>query len=149
METINSLDQKTSTLEVTKVTKTNLKTTSSWTEILSIFNFIGAGFLALTGIALIAVAGFMPDLEYGYMSYTPDIILFAGILYLVMGIILFFPALYLFRFSQKMNKALSKEDTPTMDEAFKNMKSYWKFSGILYIIMVALCVFISFIVVMS
>jgi len=56
------------------------------------------------------------------------------------AIVMIFPALYLLRFSQNINKALASHDTLVMEEAFKNMKSFWKFNGIMVIVYFALVV---------
>jgi hypothetical protein len=47
---------------------------------------------------------------------------------------MFFPALFLFNFSTKMRRALGNNDQPVMVESLKNLKSYFKYYGILAII---------------
>ena len=44
---------------------------------------------------------------------------------------LFFPAYYLFNFSSKMRRALRNNDQLVLTDSLKNLKSYFKFYGIL------------------
>ena len=53
---------------------------------------------------------------------------------IVMGIIVFFPLLFLLRFSNNMRTAINANDQEAMNEAFLNMKRYFRFIGILFII---------------
>ena len=53
------------------------------------------------------------------------------VLYLAFAALYFFPCLYLYRFSDKMKVALDAQDQVTLDESFLNLKSTFKFVGIL------------------
>lgn len=53
---------------------------------------------------------------------------------IVMGIITFFPLLFLLRFSNHMKTAIHANDQEAMNEAFLNMKRYFRFLGILFIL---------------
>jgi hypothetical protein len=50
------------------------------------------------------------------------------------ALILFFPAYYLFNFSSKVRRAIQNDDQAILTESFKNLKSFFKFYGILIII---------------
>jgi len=53
-----------------------------------------------------------------------------GILYLLMGLLYFFPSLYLFQFAAKMKRGLLHGVEFDIEEGFKNLKSVFKFFGI-------------------
>jgi hypothetical protein len=139
MDTINDLGQNTQVLEVTENAKKYLKTTSSWTTFMAILSFIGIGFMVLCGIIVLAAGSFLNGANYDAVPFS-GFYSFFGLFYIVLAAIMFFPALFLLRFSQKTTKALASQDTLVMEDAFKNMKAYWKFTGILAIIMIALCI---------
>jgi hypothetical protein len=135
METNENLDQKTLALEVTETTKMYLKTTSSWTHFYAILGFISIGICVLTALVMFAINGQMP-VGIFFQGYFTTM----GILFLIMAGIYVFPALYLLRFSQKTNKALKEGNAHVLEEAFRNMKSYWKFIGIMSIIWIAFAI---------
>ncbi|MDR2409106.1 MAG: hypothetical protein LBE13_13465 [Bacteroidales bacterium] len=134
METTDILDQKSSTLEVTENAKAYLSTAASWAKFWAIIMFIGVGFIALCGLLIITVGSSLPSMwPSGYFTLT-------GLFYVGFAVIMFFPALYLLRFSQKTQEALANNDAQVLAVSFQNMKSYWKFIGILSIIVIALCI---------
>ena len=138
--TIDNLEQKTQGLEVTENAKKYLKTTSSWINFLAILDFISIGFLIFYGIIMLISSGAMADIDTIFLGSMTYISVFVGTFCLAVGVIAFFPTLYLFRFAKKTTKALANQDTLVMEDAFKNMKSYWKFTGIMTIISIALCI---------
>ncbi len=138
METNDILDQK-PLLEVTENSKKHLKTTASWTNFYAILCFIGVAFLLLGGIMMLAMRNMMHG--FGAVPFS-GFTTIMGIIYIIMAIVMIFPALYLYRFSQRTTKALENHSTPLLEEAFLNMKSYWKFIGIVSIISIALCIII-------
>ena len=133
MDTINNFEQNTQVLEVTENAKKYLKSTASWSLFFAVLGFIGVAFLAICGIVMIAMF-----YDGGHLSSMS----FVGVLYIALGGVMVFPALYLLRFSQETNKALANQDTMVMEEAFKNMKSFWKFTGILTIVYIVLIPFV-------
>ena len=60
------------------------------------------------------------------------------VLYLLMALLYFFPSLYLFRFSEKSNKALYKKDSDELEAAMGNLKSTFKFYGVSAIVFISL-----------
>jgi len=133
MDTINNFEQNTQVLEVTENAKKYLKSTASWSLFFAVLGFIGVAFLAICGIVMIAMF-----YDGGHLSSMS----FVGVLYIALGGVMVFPALYLLRFSQETNKALANQDTMVIEEAFKNMKSFWKFTGILTIVYIVLIPFV-------
>ena len=61
-----------------------------------------------------------------------------SILYLLMALLYFFPSLYLYRFSEKANRALDKKDSNELEVALGNLKSTFKFYGIAAIVIISL-----------
>ena len=56
---------------------------------------------------------------------------FVAIIYLVMALIYVFPVLYLYRFATKMKVALKNNDQDFLSSSFENLKSCYKYMGIL------------------
>ena len=130
--------QELSELRITEEAKQYLKATSSWTTFYAIICFISVGFLAIFGVIMLLSGSFLSSMgTYSYASFSNMPFMFAGFLYIVLAVVLIFPALYLYRFSKKTSEALALNDTETLTSAFENMKSYWKFIGIMTIISIA------------
>lgn len=117
-----------------------LKETSTWTYFLSIIGFIGIALLVLVGIFFSVAMGNMPG-GNPYEGLGVDMSYF-GIVYIVLGLIYFFPVLYLFKFSKKMKSALSSNNNDELSSAFGNLKSHYKFAGIFTIVIISLYVLI-------
>ena len=126
MDTIDYSEKKPQALEITENAKNHLKATSSWTNFMAILCFISVGLTLLGGIVTIISS-----------SCT------TGVLYLIISIVMIPPALYLFRFSQKTKNALVNHDMLKMEEAFKNMKFYWMFTGIIMVVSIIIIIVLS------
>jgi uncharacterized membrane protein (DUF485 family) len=64
--------------------------------------------------------------------------IFVFVLILVMTAIYLFPVLYLFRFSKHTSNAVKTLDKLELHKAFKNLKSYYVYVGILVIVVLVL-----------
>lgn len=117
-----------------------LKETSTWTYFLSILGFIGIGLMFLFGIFFSVVMGLMPG-GNPYEGLGIDVSYF-GLVYVLLGLLYFFPVLYLFNFSRKMKGALSSNNNDELTAAFSNLKSHYKFLGIFTIAIISLYVLI-------
>jgi len=63
---------------------------------------------------------------------------FVSVFYILMALLYFFPCLYLFNFASKMQIALRNNDQDHLNESFKNLKSTFRFVGILTIVSLGL-----------
>ena len=58
--------------------------------------------------------------------------------YVIIAAIYFIPCLFLFRFANKMKLALSSNDQMALTTSFQNLKSMFRFFGIVTIIMISI-----------
>lgn len=122
-------------LKLTNTAKQFLKEIANWCKFLTILGFV---FIALTVFYSLKVVitnfsnitNLFLDLEYITIG-----------LYLILALLYIFPVFYLFNFSKKIKIAIQKKEDVFLTEAFKNLKSYYKFIGVLIIITVSLCIF--------
>jgi hypothetical protein len=103
-----------------------------WARFLSILGFVMCGILALVGLFMGSFMSktFNGNLGNGYFFGGP----FITIIYLIIALLYFFPCLYLFHFGSKLRGALRNNDQEMLSGSFKNLKSCFKFFGILAII---------------
>lgn len=102
-----------------------------WSYFLSIVGFIGLGFFVIFALfagTIISLLG-ASNGDLGGMS--------AGILsavYLTIAAVQFFPLYYLFNFGKKIRDAFEDNNQKVLNEALGNLKSHYKFIGILVLI---------------
>jgi len=125
-------------IEIDKETIKDLNTTRKWTMFLSILGFIGIGVFVIAGL----FAGiFLSVFNTGKTDPGfPEWIIY--IIVVVAAVIYLFPVLYLFRFSKHTAAAVEKLDKMELNKAFKNLKAYYVYIGILIIAVLVLYVFI-------
>ena len=109
-----------------------------WTLFLSI-----AGF---TGILIMIILAFSvsPVIEYSQQPMPVPAYIFT-LFYLLLAAVSFFPVLYLYHFSVRMKKAIQGSSSALLLSAFSSLKTHYKFTGILLIIILAVYV-LAFIV---
>lgn len=114
-------------LQITQEVRMYWAQIAKWALFFAVLLFILFGLLALFGL-IAALTG-------GAMGILGAIFIIG-----IYGVLLFFPALYYYRFSTQMKQALLNDDTALLDEAFANLRRYYNFVGILVIVVLALYV---------
>lgn len=129
-------------LSIDEGNRSNLAEAARWGRFLSILGFIMCGLIVLIGVfAGSFLAMFMSrpefeDMESGAMPAGMGGLML--IIYIIIAVIYFFPCLFLFRFSNQMKAALASNDQEALNSSFQNLKSMFKYLGILAIIFLAL-----------
>ncbi|TLX71993.1 hypothetical protein E9993_19490 [Labilibacter sediminis] len=121
-------------LTISENTSVFLLSAAKWAKFIAIMGFIAVGFMVLGGLFSGIVMSFMEN-EFAMMPFPPFIFSF---LYLAMGALYFFPVYYLFKFSTQAQYAIQTLNTTQLEIAFRNIKSYFKFIGVLIIVMLSL-----------
>ena len=135
MENLENTNQVESPLSLNSEIKSYLLETAKWGKLLAIMGFIGMAFLILVGLVMaIGLSAFSG------MASTGLPLAIMGVLYIVIAVIYYFPVSYLFKFSTKMKKGLTSNEQQTVTEGFENMKSLYKFLGILTIVVLSIYV---------
>src|SRR4030042_1626424 len=127
--------------EITKIeigaeTLKDLDRTRKWTMFLAILGFIGIGVLLIVGIfAGIFLSVFNKgDTATSYPGWLVCIIIIAA------SVIYFFPMLYIFRFSKFLSGVAKTSDKEELKKAFKNLRLYFTYIGILVIVVLVIYV---------
>lgn len=122
---------------ITPATLQALAGTKPWVRLCSILGFIGAGFMILAGLLMMttgAMAG-MGSRDAAGLGGFPVVM---GITYLVLSIIYLFPALKLWKYGSAIVRLMSSNSTADLEAALDQQRGFWKFVGILMIIMIAI-----------
>lgn len=116
-------------LNLTSDIRTNLSETARWGKFISIVGFVFVGLFAI--FAIFAGAIFSSALNEMADVYPFQISgVFISLFYLGFALLYFFPCLYLYRFSTRMQTALAADSGGDLSVAFKNLKSVYRFMGI-------------------
>ncbi|MDA8692423.1 DUF5362 family protein [Saprospiraceae bacterium] len=120
--------------------KSYLLETAKWSKLLSIVGFV---MIALIVIGSILAGVFMGSImSAASQEFGGAGAMFGGgfitFMYMIIGLIYFFPIMYLYKFSTKMKTAIANNNQVQLSESFKNLKSCYKFMGILTLIIVIL-----------
>lgn len=129
-------------LEVNNEIKDFLKEISKWSYFLSIMGFIAIGIMVVFGIFFGAIMSFSLGGANPYQNFGASSMGYLGLVYVVIGLVYFFPVYYLFNFSKNMKRALNNNGNNEFKAAFSNLKSHYKFVGILTIVIVSMYVLI-------
>lgn len=110
-----------------------LRQTRPWVLLFSVLMFIVAGLmflggLAMAGIGLIGGRGAMSIAAIG------------GVVYVLGGMLYFFPALYLGRYGSRIGSLAVTRRTDTLESALEAQKSFWKFLGVATLVVIGLYV---------
>ncbi|MNJ85024.1 hypothetical protein D3C87_24880 [compost metagenome] len=122
-------------LRITSSIKENLMITAQWARFLAIMGFIFVGILGIASLFLVVTS-----MASGYGP-----LVLVSLIYVVLTIVMLFPALYLIRFAIATEKGLGSNKQGEFDYAIQNMKSLFKFSGIYTIVMVVLYIIYIFV----
>jgi len=121
-------------LQIDQPVTTYLGETAKWAKFLAIIGFVFCGIMAIIAV----FAGSLMSTAFGSMGGDGGMSgIFVTLLYLVIAALYFFPCLYLFHFANKMQRALRQNDQGSLTDSFRNLKSCYKFLGILMIIVLA------------
>ena len=126
-------------LQLLEAAKEHVISTGKWMKFLAILGCIGAVFMILCGICVMAFSGVM---DFGFYPVPGGsfITIFMGIFYLIMAGLYIYPIICLLRASKAAQMAVEMNSNEQMVEFLSNNKSFWKFCGILTIVMLALSV---------
>lgn len=111
-----------------------LKETGKWAMFLAILGFIALAFMLLGGLSMFAMGDAIDSASSmgGSPMSLPGTVL--GIIYLIAAGLYFIPVLYLYKFASNIKQAIANSNTIQLTEALKNLKSHYKFVGIITII---------------
>ena len=112
-----------------------LQTGAGWAKFIAIVGFVFIGLIVLGGLVSGVFFSFMGNqMGMGAFPFPPFIF---GFIYLIIALIYFFPTYYLYRFATKAQDAIRMLDSKNIEASILNLKSFFKFSGIMIIVVFA------------
>jgi hypothetical protein len=121
-------------LEIGDATLRNLNIARKWTMFLAVSGFIFFGLIVVLGLL---TGTFLTAFKLNdKIPGMPDLMLMGG--FLVFALINFFPIFFLFRFSTHTSNAVSKLDAAELHKAFRFLKLFFLYIGVLLILSILL-----------
>ena len=111
-------------LRITPEVRQYWREISAWAMFFAVLLFIVVGLVAMMGLVMVFTAG----------AAGIFVMLMVG----VYAVLVFLPAYYYYLFSSQMKQALRSEDNRLLDQAFTNLKRFYRFVGIFVIVFISL-----------
>ena len=112
-----------------------LKKTKPWVRFLSILGFILAGLMVLVALGMLVFGLYQMTQGPGVGAWMAGM----SVLYLLLGILYLFPSRYLYQYASAIGAALdAKYKSGPVEQALGYQKSFWKFAGIMALVMLLL-----------
>ena len=128
---MENLDLLNNDLQVTPQAQSYLTESAKWGKFLAIIGFIFCGFMVVLAFLIPALLSQITQnsVSEASLSFSSSTKTIMTVIYLILAIFLFFPCLYLYRFSVKMQVATKNISQENFDDALMNLKSMFKFYG--------------------
>ena len=110
-----------------------LTETAKWARLLSILGLILSALMVLGGIAVAFLGTTLNNIS-GLRGLGP----YLGIIYLLLGLLYLYPSWMLLQFATTISSGLKKSDQVLVNEGLKNLKSCFRFWGILSLIIIGI-----------
>ena len=130
-------DAEVDALWITEDIRSYIYDAAKWTRFLSIVGFVLTAMFVMSAFSVDAMLSTLsktmpgnPMLGLGSAGFT--------IIYLLFALLQFYPSFLLYKFSTSANKAVLFADQLSLGEAISKLKSFFKFWGILTIVIIAL-----------
>ena len=132
--------------------KTYLRISAKWAKVISILMFISIACIIIMGIGMFSLNGISslignemesmdPEIrngmDFGFLGFFSSLISF---FYIAYGLILLYPTLKLYQFSEKTQTAIRRNDSAILNSALEKHKSYFKFMGIMLLTMIGISI---------
>jgi len=125
-----------SRFELELETLADLDRTRKWTMFLAILGFIGIGAFLIIGLF---TGAFLSVFNKGDSASSYPVWL-VFIIIISTSVLCFFPVLFIFRFSKFISNALKSDNKSEIKNAFKNLRSYFTYTGVVVIALLVIYV---------
>jgi hypothetical protein len=121
-----------------------LRGTRPWTLFMAILTYVGAGFAAIGGLAVM-VAAVVASSSTGSGKSETAIVVGVGVMYFVAAALGFWWATMLIKYAQAIGRAVESDRTADVEHALLRQKTFWKANGILAIVYIGVMVVALFV----
>lgn len=109
--------------------------TAKWAKFIAIVGFVFCGLMVVFALFAGTILSTMTSALGGTASMIGGGVL--TVVYILFAALWFIPCLYLFRFASQMQLALQNNEQSKLQSSIKNLKAYFRFLGILFIVILS------------
>ncbi|MGY0040669.1 DUF5362 family protein [Pedobacter sp. NJ-S-72] len=131
-------DAEVDALWITEDIRSYIYDAAKWTRFLSIVGFVLTAMFVMSAFSVDAMLSTLSKTMPGNPMLGLGSACRVTIIYLLFALLQFYPSFLLYKFSTSANKAVLFADQPSLGEAISKLKSFFKFWGILTIVIIAL-----------
>lgn len=102
-----------------------LSQTRPWVRLVSVMMFLGSAFMVFGGISMVLVTAL------GQGAIGGGISVFLGGIYLAMAVAYLFPAVFLWKYANRITLFAQQQSTARLADALDSQRLFWKFVGIM------------------
>jgi hypothetical protein len=135
---MDNIDLLSNELQVSTNAQNYLTESARWGKFLAITGFVLCGLMVLIAFFVPAFLFRLPPYNNLPAGYTTAMQTGITIVYLLFAVLFFFPCFYLYKFSAKMQIAIKSVNQENFDDSLMNLKSIFKFYGIMTIIFLSI-----------
>tara|TARA_B100000900_G_scaffold401701_1_gene406659 strand:- start:556 stop:1467 length:912 start_codon:yes stop_codon:yes gene_type:complete len=117
-------------LIITDIMKEHLSKMAYWAKLFGVLGFIVSALMLVVAIGMFFLGSEIGDM-YGLGAM-------AGFLYIILGLIYFFPSKYIYGFSKQCRLALNTNSQASISDAFDNLASVFTFWGVSTVIILGI-----------
>ena len=116
-----------------------LNETRPWVKLISVVGMIGIGLMLLGGIPFLAMSAFAASrVAGGGGAPEMGVIAMLGIFYLAIALLYVYPIIKLSKYSRAIRRLSQSGAVSDLEDALTQQKSFWKFVGILMLIVLVI-----------
>ena len=136
-EILNQNESATNAMTVTESMKSDLLCAAKWAKFLCIVGCVGVAIMLIASLGMILIGGLvskaLPDMPFG-----PAL----GFLYLIIAALYIYPLMKGFQFANATKAACLYNDQYQLARGVTGLKDLIKFTGILTIVVISICVIV-------
>lgn len=125
--------------DISELTRQHLGKASPWLSFLGVMSYIGCGLTVVFGLVMMFSAIFGGNI-FGSAGQSRATASALGLVYLVFGIVLYFPARFVFRMGSNAKRYTQGADANALEGVALNLRKVSKFYGVVTVVVVGLIV---------
>ncbi len=133
MDTLDNNITSQENLRIGAADKQNLNEMVRWARFIAIVGFVMLGIMALAMVSMLSLSSSNP-----FMRNSDASPVLMALIFLLGIAIYFFPIYYLFKAAKGIKRGLNSNDEVSLSDGFANLKSHYKFIGILMVVVLSL-----------
>jgi hypothetical protein len=115
-----------------------LRLTRPWVQFMSVMCFLGAGLMLLASLSMFVMGAFAgAATSAAGKPPFPFPMAMLGLVYLPLALIYIYPGLKLWKYGASIGRMLTSRSTVDLEAALGEQKSFWKYAGIVTIVLIA------------